>query len=90
MLELGSDARYVLDHKSTYISPLQDKGRKVCLCIEGGGTGLGFCNLSDEQIVDFVAQIKAVLEIFDLDGINFWDRNSGYGPCEHDFLSKID
>lgn len=79
MLELGSDARYVLDHKSTYISPLQDKGRKVCLCIEGGGTGLGFCNLSDEQIVDFVAQIKAVLEIFDLDGINFWDRNSGYG-----------
>lgn len=78
-LNLGSDMRYVLDHYSQYISPLQDKGRKVCLSLEGGGDGIGFCNLTDVQIEDFVAQVKAVIEEFGLDGVNMWDRNSGYG-----------
>ena len=77
LLELGSDMTYVLDHASKYIRPLQ--GRKVCLSLEGGGTGLGFCNLTEEQIADFVAQVKAVVETYHLDGINLWDRNSGYG-----------
>ena len=53
-LNLGNDKRYVLDHIDKYIRPLQDKGRKVCICLEGGGTGLGFCNLTAAQIVDFV------------------------------------
>lgn len=78
-LNLGSDMRYVLDHYVKYNSPLQDKGRKLCLCIEGGGKGLGFCNLSDVQIADFAAQVKAVVGEYGLDGINLWDRNSGYG-----------
>lgn len=78
-LNLGSDMRYVLDHYVKYISPLQDKGRKVCLCLEGGGKGVGFCNLTDAQIADFTAQVKAVIETTGLDGVNLWDRNSGYG-----------
>ena len=79
LLDLGTDMTYVLNHVSKYIRPLQDEGRKICLSLEGGGTGLGFCNLSDEQIADFVAQVKAVVETYNLDGINLWDRNSGYG-----------
>ncbi len=79
MLNLGSDMTYVLDHASKYIWPLQEAGRKVCISLEGGGTGLGFCNLTDEQIADFVAQVKAVVETYNLDGINLWDRNAGYG-----------
>lgn len=79
LLDLGSDMTHVLSHASTYIWPLQETGRKVCLSLEGGGTGLGFCNLSDEQIADFVAQVKTVVETYNLDGINLWDRNSGYG-----------
>lgn len=79
VLNLGDDMRYVLDHATKYIRPLQDKGRKVCLCLEGGGTGLGFCNLTDAQITDFVAQVKNVITEYELDGINLWDRNSGYG-----------
>lgn len=78
-LYLGSDMRYVLDHCTKYVSPLQDKGRKVCLCLEGGGKGLGFCNMTDEQIKDFVAQVKVVVAEYGLDGINLWDRNAGYG-----------
>lgn len=79
MLKLGSDMTYVLDHVVKYIRPLQDKGRKVCLSLEGGGKGLGFCNLAPAQIADFTAQVKAVVEQYDLDGINLWDRNAGYG-----------
>lgn len=78
-LLLNANIRYVLEHTDKYIRPLQDKGRKVCLCIEGAGTGLGFCNLSDAQIADFVSQVQDVIERYELDGINLWDRNSGYG-----------
>ncbi|WP_162611646.1 BT_3987 domain-containing protein [Alistipes sp. An116] len=82
MLVLNSDIRYVLEHADLHIRPLQDKGRKVCLSIEGGNTGLGFCNLTDTQIADFVAQVKACLETYDLDGVNLFDRNAGYGEVE--------
>ena len=81
-LVLNSDIRYVLEHADLHIRPLQDKGRKVCLSIEGGNTGLGFCNLTDAQITDFVAQVKACLETYDLDGVNLFDRNAGYGDVE--------
>lgn len=79
LLDLGSDMTHVLSHASTYIWPLQETGRKVCLSLEGGETGLGFCNLTDAQIADFVAQVETVVETYNLDGINLWDRNSGYG-----------
>lgn len=79
MLVLSPDMRYVLNHADKYIRPLQDKGRKVCLCIEGDGKGLGFCNLTDAQIADFTAQVKNVLDVYELDGVNLFDRNAGYG-----------
>lgn len=79
LLELNNDLRYVLENVATYIRPLQDHGRKVCLCIEGGGKGLGFCNMNDAQIADFTRQVKDAIELYQLDGVNLWDRNSGYG-----------
>lgn len=79
MLLLNSDIRWVLDQADKYIRPLQDKGRKVCISIEGNGSGLGFCNLTDAQIADFVSQVKAVVDNYPIDGINLWDRNAGYG-----------
>ena len=79
LLNLGNDMRYVLDHAVKYIRPLQEHGSKVCISIEGSGKGLGFCNLTDEQIVDFVAQVKLTVEEFGIDGINLWDRGAGYG-----------
>lgn len=78
IFNLGSDMRYVLDHYSKYITPLQEEGRKVCLSIEGANTGLGFCNMTDSQIEDFVEQVKIIFDNYPLDGINLWDRNSGY------------
>lgn len=79
LLDLGTDMTYVLSQSTKYIRPLQEHGRKVCISIEGGGKGLGFCNLTDAQIEDFAAQVKTVIEQYELDGVNLWDRNSGYG-----------
>lgn len=78
IFNLGADIKYVLDHYAKYITPLQEEGRKICLSIEGANSGLGFCNMTDAQIKDFVDQIKIVFDQYPLDGINLWDRNSGY------------
>lgn len=79
VFNLATDLRYVLEHREKYISPLQNFGRKVCVCIQGGGKGLGFCNLSDAQIADFTAQVKKVVYDYDLDGVNLWDEGAKYG-----------
>ena len=79
ILNLGSDMRYLCDNFNTYFKPVMDTGRKLCICIEGGNKGIGFCNMTDVQITDFVQQVKQVIEQYGFDGVNLWDRNSGYG-----------
>ena len=54
----------------------------MCLSIEGGGTGIGFANLTDPQIIDFVAQVKVAVELFQLDGIHLRDEGAGYDKAE--------
>lgn len=78
-LNLSNDMRDVLEQADKFIRPLQDHGRKVCLCIEGGGKGVGFCNLTDSQIADFAQQVKNVIDLYRLDGVNLWDEGSAYG-----------
>lgn len=79
LFSLSPDLRYVLENSARYIRPIQNMGRKVCVCIQGGGKGLGFCNMTDTQIADFTAQVKEVVELYGLDGINLRDEGSGYG-----------
>lgn len=79
LLIISSDLRYVLDHYPVYLLPLQEQGRKICISIEGANNGLGFCNLTEEQIDDFSRQVASIIEYYHLDGINLWDKNTGYG-----------
>ncbi|WP_373156879.1 BT_3987 domain-containing protein [Bacteroides cellulosilyticus] len=79
LLSLSSDIRDVLEQAGKFIRPLQEHGRKVCICIEGGGKGLGFCNLTDSQIADFTQQVKDVINLYKLDGVNLRDEGSAYG-----------
>ena len=79
VLVLYSDLKYVLEHREKYLLPVQESGRKVCLCIEGGGKGLGFCNLAEEQIESLTDQIVGTVRLYGLDGVNLWDRGSNYG-----------
>lgn len=89
LLDLGTDMKYVLNQYSKYITPLQEEGRKVCLSIEGANTGLGFCNMTDTQIKDFVEQVKLIFNTYPLDGLNLWDRNSGYSQSVKNGLPKM-
>lgn len=72
---------YVLEHRDKYIRHLQEIGSKVCICIENGGKGIGFCNMNDAQIADFVYQVKSIIERYYLDGVNLWDDDSKYGKA---------
>ena len=74
----SADLRYILEHYTERVQPVQESGRRVCICIEGGGQGIGFCNFTDDQIIDFVASVKRLMDTYPLDGINLWDRNTGY------------
>ena len=78
-LALYPDLKYVLENSATYILPIQESGRKVCLCIEGGGKGLGFCNLTEDQIESLTDQIVSTVGQYHLQGVNLWDRGTNYG-----------
>ena len=78
-LTYTTDMEYVLKNHIRYLRPMQENGLKVCLAIMGGGTGLGFANLTDAQISDFTAQVQTAVNLYDLDGINLWDKGAGYG-----------
>lgn len=78
-LTYTTDMEYVLKNRARYLRPMQKNGLKVCLAIMGGGTGLGFANLTDMQINDFVAQVQTAVNLYELDGVNLWDEGAGYG-----------
>lgn len=88
-IEPSTDMRYVLNHYDKYVSPVQESGRKVCLCIGGGGKGVGFCNLTDAQIDQFVSAAMRLIDTYGLDGINLWDRDSGYDTIEEKGLPPV-
>mgnify|MGYP002516126149 FL=1 len=75
------DLRYVLEHFTERVLPVQESGRKVCVCIDGGAQGIGFCNLTDEQIGDFTHSVKRMVDYYGLDGVNLWDRNANYAAA---------
>lgn len=74
----SNDLRFILEHYTERVLPVQESGRKVCICIESGGKDVGFCNFTDEQIADFTASVKRMVDKYGLDGINLWDRDTGY------------
>lgn len=79
VLKLNPDLHYVLENRDQYIVPLQKNGHQVLFCITGSNDGLGFRNLTDEYIADFVYQIEKVVTDYQLDGVNFFDIETSYG-----------
>ena len=87
-LKLNNDLRYVLEHFTERVLPVQESGRKVCICIDGGAQGIGFCNLTDNQIGEFARSVKKVVDYYGLDGVNLWDRNANYAVSEEKGFQK--
>lgn len=76
-LELNPDLQYVLNNREHYILPTQKAGRKVLVGINNSKT-LGFCNLTDPQISDVVADIGKMVADYRIDGVNFYDIDADY------------
>lgn len=77
-VKLNKNLQYILNHRDKYIKPLQDKGMKVCLSILGDHDGSGVANLSDEDARYFAAELKAIVDAYGLDGVDFDDEWSEY------------
>lgn len=77
-VKLNKNIQYILNNRDKYIKPLQDKGIKVCLSILGDHDGSGVANLTDEDARYFAAELKAVVDAYGLDGVDFDDEWSDY------------
>ena len=69
---------YVLKNADKIIRPLQAKGIKVNLSILGNHYEAGVANLSQEAAKDFAKELKAYVDIYGLDGIDFDDEYTNY------------
>jgi hypothetical protein len=73
-VHLNENVQYLLDNRTKYIKPLQDKGIKVILGLLGDHDGVSFGTMSDEHIAAFAADVKKVVDDYQLDGVDFDDE----------------
>ena len=69
---------FLLKHADEFIRPLQAKGIKVNLSILGNHDEAGMGSLSAEAAADFAKELKAYVDIYGLDGIDFDDEYTAY------------
>ena len=69
---------YILNHASTLIQPLQQKGIKVLLGLLGDHQGVGFANLTPDMIEDFAQDVASCVNTYGLDGVDFDDEYADY------------
>lgn len=77
-IDLNNNIKAVLENRDKYIKPLQDKGMKVCLTFLPGGDGVGQSNLTDADIHSLAAEIKALINAYGLDGVDFDEEHANY------------
>lgn len=75
---INPNVQHILDNSETYIRPLQAMGMRVCLTVMGNHDGTGVANLSDETAREFAANLKAIVDTYGLDGVDFDDEWSDY------------
>jgi hypothetical protein len=73
-VHLNENVQYILDNRTKYIKPLQDKGIKVILGLLGDHDGVTFSTMSDDHIEAFAADVKKVVDEYQLDGVDFDDE----------------
>jgi hypothetical protein len=73
-LHFNPNVRYILNNRTKYIKPLQDKGIKVLLGLLGDHDGISFGSMDDTQRATFIADVKKDVETYGLDGVDFDDE----------------
>ncbi len=75
----NNNQSHILANVNTLVRPLQNKGIKVLLGLLGDHTGVGFANLTDDQITSFANQVADCVNTYGLDGVDFDDEYAEYG-----------
>lgn len=68
----NENIQHLLDHRETYLKPLQERGMKVVLAMMGNHDQAGVSGLADDTARAFAQDLKNLCEAYELDGI-FWD-----------------
>lgn len=74
----NEQTRFVLDNIEKTVRPLQAKGIKVHLSILGDHTAAGMRSLTKEAAKVFAQDLKAYMDIYGFDGVDFDDEYSTY------------
>lgn len=69
---------FLLQNVDKLVRPLQAKGIKVNLSILGNHDEAGMGSLSVEAAADFAKELKAFMDIYGLDGVDFDDEYTSY------------
>ncbi|WP_294592167.1 DUF1735 domain-containing protein [uncultured Bacteroides sp.] len=69
---------FLLKNADKFIRPLQAKGIKVNMTLLGNHDEAGMGNLSAEAAADFAKELKAYMDIYGLDGVDFDDEYTTY------------
>ena len=75
----NENVSHLLAHRDKYIKPLQDKGIKVLLDILPNHYGIGWNNLNIAAAKDIARQLRAIVDSYGLDGIDFDEEWADYG-----------
>lgn len=74
----NENVQALLDNREHYLKPLQDRGMKIILGILGNHDCAGIANLDDKTAQDFAQEVKAMCDVYHLDGIFVDDEYSAY------------
>lgn len=68
------NVQHLLDHRTKYFKPLQDRGMKIVLGILGNHDRAGVANLADHTAKAFAQELKGMCDAYHLDGVFFDDE----------------
>jgi hypothetical protein len=78
-LYFNPNVQHLLTNREKYIKPLQDMGIKVVLSILPNQQGIGLLNMTNDVAKDFALQLKAAVDAYGLDGVDFDEEWANYG-----------
>jgi hypothetical protein len=78
-LHFNENVQHLLTNREKYIKPLQDMGIKVLLSILPNHQGIGLLNMTNDVAKDFAQQMKAAVDAYGLDGVDFDEEWTDYG-----------
>jgi hypothetical protein len=78
-LFFNPNVQHLLTNREKYIKPLQDMGIKVLLSILPNQQGIGLLNMTNDIAKDFALQMKAAVDAYGLDGVDFDEEWANYG-----------